>query len=297
MGYLNGPVNTLADFQLEFNGLLMGAGTPYDMPPTWHLMDMAPIKTMDASRVWADGSWSGPDYADVLLIDLPVTVAASDAETFTAAVNALAMVCVPQTSTAALWFKLPNQVARGISAKTNKRVLPIDLGWPRISDGAIQFRCPDPAWQSIPSTVTLSPSGQAVSGLSFPLFAPASGTYTSPGALDFGFTASGSSSPSLATLTNTGNSPAWPVVVLGASSAPVSVVIDGNYVTYGAAIPSGSSVTIDYKAGTATISGGVDRTYALTARNFTPVTSSSSAIFVAAPSSAACTITTANVWR
>ena len=33
VGYLGSPINTLTDYQVEFNGLLMGPGTPYDVPP------------------------------------------------------------------------------------------------------------------------------------------------------------------------------------------------------------------------------------------------------------------------
>ena len=31
VGYLGAPINNLADYQVEFNGLLMGPGTAYDM--------------------------------------------------------------------------------------------------------------------------------------------------------------------------------------------------------------------------------------------------------------------------
>jgi hypothetical protein len=297
MGYLAGPVNTLADFQVEYNGLLMGPGTNYDVPPTWHFMDMAPVKTMDQARVWADGSWSGPDYADVLVLEMPVTVAASDAVTFNTAVQSLQAVLNPQTSTAGLWFKLPNQAVRGISAKTNRRVLPIDLGWPRISEGAIQWRCPDSNWQSVPRTSNVLGSAAALnSGMSFPLFETALGVAYQPptvNALDFGSVVSSGSS---ATLTNAGNSPAYPVVnVYGPTTGAVSLVLDGNLVTYSQAIPSGSTLTVDYRTGLASLNG-VDRTYALSSRQFTSVTSSSIFLYSSTNGGTA-TVTTADVWR
>ncbi|WP_043993548.1 hypothetical protein [Leifsonia xyli] len=77
MGYLTGPVNTLADYQVEFNGFLMRPGTAYDLPPGCDFFDMAAIKTMDQQRVWADGSWSGPDFAGVLTPTLPMNVHAT----------------------------------------------------------------------------------------------------------------------------------------------------------------------------------------------------------------------------
>jgi hypothetical protein len=131
-----------------------------------------------------------------------------------------------------------------------------------------------------------------VSGLTFPLFAPASGTYTSPGALDFGATATGSSS---GTLTNAGNTPAWPVVVVSGPCTGFSVILDGNIVTYAQAIPAGQTVTLDYRAGTATLTGNIDRTYALTARQFSSVAASSSVFYSAATGNA--TVTVADIWR
>jgi hypothetical protein len=107
--------------------------------------------------------------------------------------------------------------------------------------------------------------------------------------LDFGVTGVGSAS---GTLTNAGNTPAWPVVVI---TQPGSIIIDGYTVTYAQAIPAGQTVTIDYKAGTATLTGDIDRTTQLTVRQFSPVTSSSSAFFSAASGTA--TLIIADIWR
>ena len=86
MGYLSGPVNALTDYQIEFNGFLLGPGTAYDVPPTWDFLDMAALKTMDSARVWADGSWSGPDFADVLLPTVSLGIGGASQAAFTAAV-------------------------------------------------------------------------------------------------------------------------------------------------------------------------------------------------------------------
>jgi hypothetical protein len=107
--------------------------------------------------------------------------------------------------------------------------------------------------------------------------------------LDFGVTGVGSAS---GTLTNVGNTPAWPVVVI---TQPGSIIIDGFVVTYAQAIPAGQTVTIDYKAGTATLTGDIDRTTQLTVRQFSPVTSTSSVFFSAASGTA--TLTIADIWR
>ena len=294
MGYLTGPVNTLTDYQVEFNGFLMGPGTAYDIPPVWNFLDLAALKTMDQSRFWADGSWSGPDFADVLLPSMAVEVKGATQAAFTAAVQALRGAFAPSYVAVPLWVKLPGMPAMGIPAKTNKRSIPIDLTWNgNFSQAAVQWRCPDPVWQSVPNTVALSATSAAPSGLWFPLFAPVSGTYVSPGALDFGSTTVSGSS---ATLTNAGNTPAWPVVVLyGPTTIPATVTLDGNSVTYSQPVPAGQTVTIDYKTGRATLTGNVDRTYALSYRMFSAVSSSSSVFYTADGGNA--TVTVADMSR
>jgi hypothetical protein len=301
MGFLTGPVNTLADFQVEYNGLLLGPGTPFDIPPSADFLDMAAIKTMDQTRVWADGSWSGPDFADVLLPTLTVEISDITAAAFQADVTAFRNAFAPQLTPQPLWVKLPGMPAQGIPAKVNKRSLPIGLEWNgSFTTAAIQWRCPDPAWQSLPRSLSLAATGAAVSGLVFPLFTPASGTYAAPGSLDFGSTSTSSSS---GTLTNAGNTPAWPVVTVTGPCPGFTIQIDGNVVTYNQAIPAGQTVTVDYRAGTATLAGGIDRTYALTARQFSAVppastagVPSTSSVFFSAITGSAI-IATADIWR
>jgi hypothetical protein len=465
MTYIAPPVHTLADFQIEYNGLLMGNGTPYYLPPdgSWAFFDMAAVKTMDQARTWADGSWSGPDFADVALPSVNFHVDAADPVTFANLVAAFWQAFGPQAVSQPLWVKLPNMPVRGVAAKAHKRVLPATNIWSTHAEGALQWRCPDPAWQTASRSLVLTGGGAGASGMVFPLFTQASppvartnlvtnpnfetdvsgwvaengaaltrdtvspiagsasgkltgatsgggdiystfavtagstvtfsmsyttvGTITGtpkmslilPGAatasqvlpltqvspgrfsvtatavssgtafvsvtagaaigdvlhidavlaevaptmgayfdgstapaggytyawsgtvneststaspapvLDFGVTGVGSAS---GTLTNVGNTPAWPVVVI---TQPGSIIIDGFVVTYAQAIPAGQTVTIDYKAGTATLTGDIDRTTQLTVRQFSPVTSTSSVFFSAASGTA--TLTIADIWR
>jgi len=294
MGYLTGPVNTLTDYQVEFNGFLLGPGTSYDIPPVWNFLDLAALKTMDQARVWADGSWSGPDFADVLLPSMAVEPKGATAAAFTAAVQALQGAFAPNLVAVPLWVKLPGMPAMGIPAKTNKRSIPIDLTWNgNFSQAAVQWRCPDPAWQSVPRSIVLTASGSSVSGLVFPMFNVVAGTYAVPGVADFGSTVTSSAA---GLLTNSGNTPAWPVAVIsGPTTVPAVVTIDGNPVTYSQPIPAGQTVTIDYKTGRATLTGNVDRTYALTSRMFSAVSSSSPVFFSADGGTA--TVTVADMSR
>ncbi len=300
MSYLSAPVHNLTDFQIEFNGLLMGTGTPFKFPPTWAFLDMAALKTMDQPRTWADGSWSGPDFSDVLLPGLDLIVKAPDPTSFASALATLRNAFSPQANALPLWVKIPGFDAIGIPAKTNQRHIPIPPAPVTFSQASVQFRCPDPAWQSVPRSVLLAASGSVASGLVFPMFTPASGTYTPPNAgADYGSTVVAASS---AILSNAGNTPAWPLVVVAGPCPGFTINIDGNLVTYGQAIPAAQTVTVDYETGLATLTGDIDRSYAFTSRQFSPVPAASngapgtSSVFFTATTGTA-TVTVADVSR
>lgn len=293
MSYLAAPVHTLADFQIEFNGLLLGAGTSFKFPQTWSFLDMAALKTMDQARDWADGSWSGPDFADVLLPNLDIDVRTIDPASLAAALATLRGVFAPQVSPSPLWVKIPGFAAIGIPAKTNGRRIPIGHAQMVYSQVAVQFRCPDPTWQSVPRSLALASSSSVGSGLLFPMFGQGTGTAANAAA-DFGSTAAATSS---GTLSNSGNTPAWPVVVVSGPVANFTINLDGNLVTWTDTIPAGQTLTIDYSTGLATLTGGVDRTYSLTSRAFSAVPSQGTSTVFFTASTGTATVTVADVSR
>lgn len=295
MAYLVGPTHTLTDFQVEYAGLVMGPDTPYDLPPVWDLLDMAAVKLMDVARVWGDGSFTGPDFADVLVSTVGVDIYASDPASFAAAVLSFMGAVTAQVSDRPLWFKLPSMDPMGIGAKVNTRKLPVDLSWGQLSSAVVEFRITNPQWQSIPRTVTLSASTAASSGLVFPMFNVASGVYAVPGVADFGSTVVSSSG---AVLTNAGNAPAWPVVaVSGPTTQPFTVTVDGNTVTYSGLLGAGDVLTIDYVAGIASLQSDIDRTYLLTSREFSAVPAEGSSFIYFSSVSGSCLVTVADVRR
>lgn len=299
MAYLSGPVNVLSDFQCEYDGLLMGPNTPYGIPPH-QLLDMAAVKMMDTARTFGDGSWSGPDFADVLTFPLDVEVWASPQSAFDAAALALEQVAYPQAQPQGFWYKLPNRPVRGIPAKPTKRHLPVDITWERgLSIAALEFRATDPRWQSVPRSAAVTAGTTQRGGLVFPLFKRLSGAN---GTLDFGSTGGTTSQ----TLSNAGNTDAWPYVLVTPPPAGLngfSVTVAGHTVTYSGTVGNGQQVVLDYYSGTAgLINAGdltslADRTYLLTARDWWPVPARSSAVLAlyAAGGTAAATI--ADMWR
>lgn len=265
MAFIAGPVNALTDFQLEYGGFLMGPGTNFGVPPTWSVFDMASVKAMDTQRTWNAGSWSGPDFPDVLLPAFDIEIWANDSATFAAAVLAYRQAMAPGL-VVPLWVKVPRFDPIGILAKPNRRSIPIDLPWGQLSLASLEFRCPDPTWQGITKALALAASGAAASGLVAPLGATAAG---GTGVLDAG---SSVATPYTGTIAQQGNAPCWPVVtVTGPVTGPFTITVDGNAVTYSGSLTAGRSLVIDYAKGLATTDDGVDRTPLLTARNFSPL--------------------------
>lgn len=296
MPFIAGPVNSLTDFQVEYGGFLMGPGTNYGVPPTWPFFDMAPIKVMDTAKQWQAGSWSGPDFADVILPAFDVEVWAYDDATFATAILDFRQAIAPGL-VAPLWVKVPRFDPIGILAKPSRRSNPIDLPWGQLALASVEFRCPDPTWQSVTRTLSLAASGAAASGLVAPLGASASG---GTGVLDAGSTVA---APYTGLLANLGNAPCWPVVtVTGPVAGPLTITLDGNAVTYSGSLVAGQTLKIDYGLGTAVLADGTDRTPLLTSRQFTPVPAatwqvngSSAVTFVATGGSAV--VQYADQWR
>lgn len=295
MAYLTGPTRTLADFQVEYAGLLLGPGTPYDLPPTWTFLDSPPVKSMDTAKPWADGSWSGPDFADVIAWQIPVELAPDAGVSFADALSAYERTIAIAKASRPLWVKLPGRPVRGIPARVNQRSLPIDLGFGQLIAGAVQWRAPNPIWQSLPRTVTLTPA-TSPAGLDFPLFDPAGADIA---VLDFG---AGGAASYAQVISNAGNTDAPPAAVATGPTAGFQVTINGRIVAYSDTLLAGDTVSLDWATGRAylSVSGSapVDRTYLLTARDFSGVIpAGGSATVTFAGTGGTCAVTTADLWR
>jgi hypothetical protein len=295
MAYLSGPVHSLADFQLEYAGLLMGAGTAYDLPPTWTFFDSAPVKSMEQQRPWGDGSWAGPDFADVATWQVPVEVVAAGGVTFPAAIAALMQACSISKASRPLWVKVPGFEARGIRARTAQRSLPMDLGWGQYTLGAVQWRAPYPVWQSLPRQLTLKPS-TGTAGLDFPLFTAYGGS-SSP-VLDYGLATAAAYA---GIVTNAGNVDAPPVAVVTGPTNGWQLTLDGHIVASSMVLGAQDVVTVDYASGRAQLSSfgsaPVDRTTQLSGRDFAPVPAGGISTVTFAGTGGSAAFTTADLWR
>lgn len=65
---------TLSNYQFAFNGLTIGAGTPYIVTNVDGLAGMAPLRIQDDNRGYIDGSYSGRDFYDERQVYFDVTI-------------------------------------------------------------------------------------------------------------------------------------------------------------------------------------------------------------------------------
>lgn len=265
MSFIDGPVHDLGDFQVEYDGLLLGPDTPYGLPPAWEFLNLGPVKTLDTARVWADGSFSGPDFADVLTPTLPVEISATGEDDFALAVQDLRRVMGVRAAPAPLWFKLPGFTVEGIGAKVAGRTIPVDLTWGALSVGQLQWRIPsNPVWQTPTRQIVLLATQPVLAG---------------------------------AWVGNDGNTDCWPAAVVTGPCAGFTLTVNGAQIAYGANIPASGQVTLDFETGLATSVTPGDVTGSLTSRQWSPIPAGQTVPVTFTASGGQCVLTVADLWR
>lgn len=97
-----------ADWQVELQGLLTGAGTVYVIPPEGISgLGVAPTKTRDVDLVGRAGGYANPDYEGPRIILIPYLISAADAEDVIDALDALRAAWAPSTVDVELHGQLP----------------------------------------------------------------------------------------------------------------------------------------------------------------------------------------------
>lgn len=111
----------LADYQLSFQGLTLGPGTPYRITTVKGLRGMAALQTNDTPLLTTDGVFSGYDTQLARVIDATVIVTGTSASDFETNMAALETAMAPLlNSTSSLHWKLPGLAERKIEARPRK---------------------------------------------------------------------------------------------------------------------------------------------------------------------------------
>lgn len=241
------------DGQVQYRGLLMGAGTPYRWRELtgWH--GLPEVDSGNTPRPSRHGAWPGRKLAQQRIITLtgPVRCPAAelpdvldqleDATVLPDDEQEYPLVVRERDAPLAVWAVCTGrEIASGLR---------MSAGIPTYS---LQFVASDPRrYTTFQERATIYPPA-ASGGLDFPLVFP----------LDFGQAGTGGSR----ILTNRGNTATWPVIDLhGAMGTPRLVNSrTGHQLEIGMQLAPVDVLTIDTYAGTITLNGTADRLYELT---------------------------------
>jgi len=196
---------TLSADQLQFQGVVLGPGTPYLITKQegW---DKPAVRSGNVNWSMQPGASVGQNQLNTRqpVVTLDVGPPYGSYGTLSAAVQALVTACSTEGSTEyPLWLQLPGLPF----VCTYARVLKTNFPWDVTADlggllqgGTIQFECTDPYLYSAPTASTSIGLPGPAGGFSFPLTFP----------LTFG----GGLLPNTATVSNAGDVTCWPTLVI-----------------------------------------------------------------------------------
>jgi len=253
---MSGLVTT--DFQWEFDGLLMGAGTPYGVTAAPGFLDLSGVRANFTPRARAHGGYTEPHFGGGAVLDLELDISASGATTFAAAVAALEAGTYPQTGTRPIWWRIPGHPLLTMAVQCLRRSIPLETAYEfgLASKAALQFYAPDPLKYGAPlsaSTGLPTTSGGLVYPLAYPL-------------------AYGSPVTGRVSCANAGSAPTWPVFTvtgpIDAAGWQVTCIEDGVTATYTGPLGSLDSVVYTPSTGRATLNVTADRSNLLSCTSY-----------------------------
>ena len=239
----------LQAWQYSYNGLTLGAGTPYGVMQVTGLRDLPPQRVADVARARQDGNYAGLQFAGSRIITFTVnTIATAGLPQYEANLEAVGTAFAPVTDPTLLQPLqfYPGNLTLGRAVQVTGR--PTKGGYVinknhtiGFTDGiAVEFTCPDPLiYDSTQQTATTGlPS--PTSGLAFPVSFPAS----------FGSSTGGS-----VQVTNAGNYPTAPVLTINGPCTNPSVSLGSQTLRFNLTLGFGDVLTINTQAHTVTLNG------------------------------------------
>ena len=170
-----------SDWQLEYNGLLLGSGTVYEVRQVSGIEDLPDVRTSDTPRPSDHGMFAGNDFAAGRTVEVDLEVTGTSDVSFRTSVDALAAVTAFRQTELPLTFRLPGGVDKRIYVRPRRRALPVSLDYFfRIAPTTIQFYASDPRIYADSETSLSLSLPTSTGGLTFPIVWPISwGTATS----------------------------------------------------------------------------------------------------------------------
>ncbi|MFD1658883.1 phage tail protein [Streptomyces caeni] len=240
------------DGQMQWAGLLMGPGTPYEIDrgglTGWE--DLPDYDTSDADRPTAHGAWPGARYAKPRKVGGTVWTlpAADDSASSLAAMRALRQALLLGEEERWLAVRLHGETL-AVRARVGQRVLAADRTYTTqgVSRASVQWYATDPRRYAVAEQSAVTGAPQPESGLTWPLTWP----------LYWGQVAATGD----VTITNDGSAPTHPLITFTGPCGNPTVTdrASGRKLRYGIALAAGDELVVDTAAGTVTLNGSASR--------------------------------------
>lgn len=237
---------TLATWQAQLGALTIGEETPWGFDKVTGV-GITAVRSGDSTRPRDTGQWAGLDLLGGRTIVLGLTVVA-DTTSLESSQNRLAAALQPGGKTETpFWFKLPGHPQLCSMVRLRKRSFPVDLTWSAgLAFVQLQLRSKDPLLYGDTQVGTVGlplPLGGLGFNATFPL--------------SFG----GGSATGDLVITNTGNAPMRPILVITGPCTDPKVANDqtgwslkfSNPSQTGLTLQSGDTLTVDLSARTVTL--------------------------------------------
>ena len=239
------------DWELEYNGVLMGDGTPFLISQVEGLLDLPDITSADKSRLRRNGLRAGDDFAQGRTVIVTVEICATDSVTFDDAVDLLMVASAPTGPPLPLVFQIPGVAGGGkrvVNCRPRQRSLPIGREfYYEIPLAVIEFYSLDPRLETNELNTASTSLPSAGGGLNFNAVAP----FTF-GAVSVGGTLE---------LQNEGNFVANPVVVFeGPVTNPsIESITQDKTLSFTITLASGETLEVDTEERTVLLNGTASR--------------------------------------
>lgn len=275
----------MADYQLTFGGLTIGAGTNIQILGATGLEDLPAVRSGDLDVGYMDGQVPGLDLASGREITVDVLVLDSGAGDYFTTIEALKAATVVASAESTLTYQLPGRAARACRARPRRRSIPVDTQYQfRYGKGALQFYATDPRWYDTAFTAAAMSLPSATSGLTFPATA----------SFVFGSAGTGGS----VVVNNLGNYPApWVATFTGPLVQP-SLQLGSQVVTFAGTLNAGETLVVDSLGRSVLLNGTASRYSWVTSTSvwwFIPI-GSSSVQFNAASGTGTCSFAYRSCW-
>ena len=239
------------DWQAEYNGVLLGDGTPFHIAQIDGLLDLPDIRSSDTVRMRRHGLRAGDDYTAGRRVVLTLEVSSTDTVSFSAAVDQLMVATTPGGEPAPLVFQIPGVAGSGkrsVMCRPRRRSLPVGREfYYQLPLATIEFYSVDPRIESSALLAQSTDLETAGGGLNFNAVAP----------FVFGATAEGG----VMTISNDGNFTASPTFTFtGPVSNPrVENLTHGQTLSFTITVADGDTLVVDTDQRTVLLNGTASR--------------------------------------